>query len=939
MALKIFTKIVFSFLFVTYAYAQVVPTTSQEVMDAYRLRKKLSTSSLLGNYPSRSIGPVVQGGRVVDFAVLENDPKVFYVAYASGGIFKTENNGITFTPVFDQVDAMTIGDIALAPSDENILYVGTGEKNSSRSSYAGSGVYKTVDGGKSWKHLGLEGIHHTSRIVVHPSDPNTVWVASIGALYTHGPDRGVYKSTDGGTTWSKTLFVNDSTGIIDLVVNPNNPKQLWAASWERTRKAWDFKGSGKGSGIFRSDDGGNSWKRIAKKFTQSKSTGRIGLDVCRSKTNVLYALLDSQKETKEEKKQSEDGGIAMKDLIKMNKTEFLALDDEKLKTFLEKEGYPKKYTPEIVKKDVRAGKYTLQDLTEYFGDANKALFNTKITGAELYRSDDFGDSWKKVNANPLEGVYYTYGYYFGEVRVDPVDDDIVYIFGVPLLKSKDGGKTFARIDTIGNVHVDHQALWIDPKDQDHILLGNDGGLYQSYDGGAYWLHVNNVSVGQFYTINLDMEKPYNVYGGLQDNGTLVGSSKSVPNKTKKWSRIFGGDGMFVAPDPRNSNVVYTGFQFGNYYRKDLATDKAVKITPQHDIGEPRLRFNWRTPVVLSPHNADIVYLGAQKLFRSFDQGEEWEVISPDLTKNLPQGNVPYSTITTIAESPMKFGLLYVGTDDGNIQVSRDGGSSWKLVAEGLPQGLWVSSIHPSSHEEGKVYASLNGYRQDHFNTYIFVSNDYGQNWQSLKSNLPETVVNIIYEDPVNSSLLYLGTDQGTYISLDQGQEWHLFNGIPNVATYDMKVHPRENELVIGTHGRSIYIVDVKPLQLLKDPSVGIQVFPVADIKYSSRWGESRYAYEKPTIPKCKVPFYVAKTESNLITVEVFDDEDKLVANDRLKAAVGMQYYVWNLQSMKSESKKNKKNESGKKTNYITKGKYKIRLTNGSYTGETFLEVK
>ena len=560
--------------------SQSKPSSGDDIINSYEQRKQHAVTSIFRDYPARSIGPAVQGGRVSDLAVNQNNVHEYYVAFASGGIFRTEDNGITFDPVFDGQGALGVGDIALAPSNENILYVGTGEKNSSRSSYAGSGVYKTTDKGKSWQHLGLSEIHHTGRILVHPKDPDIVWVASLGALYSHNPSRGVYKSTDGGISWERTLFVNDSTGVVDLLINPQDPDQLWAVTWARTRKAWNFNGNGSESGIYRSEDGGLTWHRLSGGFPQSETMGRIGIDLCLKQPNVLYALVDNQEKSKTPR-QGKAGELQAEDFLSMSETDFLELDSIKLNKYLRDHGFPKKYNSQLVKQELRDGKYPPNALGEYTGDANKALLNAKIIGAELYRSNDYGDSWSKVNSYNLDGVYNTYGYYFGEVRVALNDPELVYVFGVPLLVTEDGGSTFHRIDTIGNVHVDHQALWINPQNTKHMLLGNDGGLYTSYDSGGHWLHRNNMAAGQFYTVNVDMDQPYNIYGGLQDNGVMKGSSRSIPHKSKNWEKVMEGDGMFVSADPRNSELVYTGFQFGNYYKINRSTGKQEKITPKN----------------------------------------------------------------------------------------------------------------------------------------------------------------------------------------------------------------------------------------------------------------------------------------------------------------------------------------------------------------------
>ncbi len=927
------------------------PSGVSDIEASYQARKQREEGSLLKEFPARNIGPTVQGGRIIDIEVNLKNTKEFYVGYGSGGVFKTINNGITFEPVFDQIDALGIGDFALSQTDPKILYVGTGEKNGSRSTYAGSGMYKTPDGGKTWSHIGLTGTQHISRVLLHPQDNNTVWVASLGALYSTNVDRGVFKSTDGGKSWKKTLYINDSTGVSDLIINPQNPKQLIAATWERTRKAWHFKGNGVGSAIYRSEDGGETWKKSVEGFPQGKFAGRIGLDVCWSKPDVLYAIIDNQEEVKEEKKdlpagqkvKPADGKMKLQDLKSMTAEEFLKLDDKKLDDLLKDSRFPQKYNAQRVKNDVRASKYQPKAIAEYFGaDANSDLFSAKIKGAEVYRSEDGGNSWKRTHSFDIDGVYYTYGYYFGELRVSPSNAEDVFIYGVPMLKSSDGGKTWAEIDTLATMHSDHHALWINPDDAQHMLMGNDGGLYQTYDQGDTWLHINNMPVGQFYTVNVDMEVPYNVYGGLQDNGVLRGSSKSIPNQTKHWEPIFGGDGMYVAPDPRNSKLVYTGFQFGNYFKLELDKSKTTRITPSHEIGEAANRWNWRTPLIISKHNPDVVYIASQRLYRSMNKADGWESISGDLTKNKPQGNVPYSSISTLAESPLKFGLLYVGTDDGNLWVSKNGGGSWDAIINGLPVDRWVSSVFASPHDEATVFVSLNGYRKDEYKTYLYQSNDYGKTWKSIKGDLPESVANVIIQDPVNADLLYAGLDNGTYVSVDHGTTWHFFNKMLNVSSYDMIVHPRENELVVGTHGRSIFVADVKPMQGLKDVKKSVMAFATESISFSERWGQKQYAWSKENKPSTSILYYIGKPVAE-VKVEVYDEKNNLVRSLNGDGTTGFHSLSWDLKINEvapvPAKGKAKPAPTPATLKYAGKGKYKVKFINGADSSETTVEIK
>lgn len=873
------------------------PSTSQDILDAIAKREQLRKQSLLANLTARNIGPNVQGGRIVDLEVPPEDDHTWYVAYASGGLFRTTNHGQSFEPIFDNQGAMGIGDIALAPSDSKVIYVGTGENNSSRSSYAGAGMYRSADGGQTWEHRGLAGTHHIGRVIVHPKDPNTVWVASIGPLYTRGGERGIFKTTDGGKNWSQTM-AGQQAGAIDLVIDPRNPDILYTAFWERQRRAFEFDEDGTGSGVYKSTDGGESWTLSMRGIPQGEFTGRIGLAISASEPDVLYAFLDNQEQDPKLVKEDTIAGITSRSLGKMNQAKFMDLDNTRLDSFLQDKGYPDKYTAEKVKAAIKKGTITVTDVAEYFGNANDALFNSAVKGAEVYRTDNGGENWKKTHEGYLLGVSYTYGYYFGQVRVAPDDADRLYITGVPLLTSMDGGKNWVRLDTVGDIHVDHHELWIHPNRPTTMLLGNDGGLYSTYDRGAHWTHLNNLSVGQFYTVQVDMKKPYNVYGGLQDNGVLKGSSRSIPGKTPEWKRIFGGDGMFIVVDNEVPDRVYTGFQFGNYFR--IENGKSEYITPPHDIGADKYRFNWRTPLVQSPHNHEILYLGNQYLLRSMNKGEDFETISLDLTGNRqPQGNVPFSTLSSISESPLKFGLIWTGSDDGRVNVTTDGGNTWSRVDEnGLPQGLWVGQILASPHDKNTAFVTLTGYREDDFHAYVYKTTDLGKSWNSLKANLPEESINVLIQDPVSPELLYLGTDQASYMSLNGGQQWQYLTALPNVASYDMIVHPRENELVIATHGRSIYVLDVKPLQALKDMEADQQlmVFSPKSIRWSKRWGSRSFDWQEKRAPKTHVDYFLAGDAGSTRTIEVIVNNEKAeeIHRESITGMAGYNRWNWDL---------------------------------------------
>lgn len=931
-------KSFFSLLFLSFSiisFAQQT-TSANKIQQSLEQKSTMMETSLVKNIAFTNIGPTVMSGRVADVAVNPNNPVEFYVGYASGGLWYTNNNGTTFTPVLDNSPTQNIGDIAVDWKSETI-WVGTGEKNSSRSSYAGIGMLKSTNKGKTWQNVGLIDSHHISRIVINPNNKDEVVVGVIGHLYSTNKERGIFKTVDGGKTWQKTLFINENTGIIDVSFAPENFNVMYAASWERERKAWDFDGDGNYSALYKSTDAGNTWTKISKKngFPEGNGVGRIGLAVFDE--NTVYALHDSQfRRPKEEGKKLLDQ-LRKDDFKTMSVKDFLKLSDKQLNSYLKNNGFQEKYRSQHVKQLVSAGAIKPVDLAKYLEDANSLLFDTPVIGAEVFKTTNGGKSWQKTHTNYLNGVYNSYGYYFGEIRVDLQNEDAIYVLGVPIIKSKDGGKTFTSISK-ENVHSDHQALWINPKKSGHILNGNDGGLNLTYDDGESWMKLNNPPVGQFYAIYADNQKEYNVYGGLQDNGVWVASHKAKTDK--RWQQtghnpyesIMGGDGMQVQVDDRNPNLVYTGFQFGNYFRIDRASGQNTYIQPKHNLGENPYRFNWQTPILLSKHNQDILYLGGNKLHRSLNKGDDWETISDDLTTGGKKGNVAYGTLTSIAESPFQFGLLYVGSDDGFIHVSTNGGGSWTRISNSLPQNLWVSRVVASAHKKERVYATLNGYRFDDFTPYVYQSDDYGKTWKNIGKNLPTFAVNVLKEDPENENILYLGTDNGTYVSLNKGKNWQLFyNNLPNVAVHDLVIQPTAKHLIIGTHGRSLYKANIAPLQKMTTAILAkpVHVFKVDAIQKRNNWGSSRSQWRSATVPEITIPFYVNSTKK--VTVTIFSENVKVntFTTNADKGFNQVKYDVsFSKNGLKAYNKANKEGNIKKAKNgmyYLPKGKYLVNI--------------
>lgn len=926
------------------------PDNYKNQIKSWQKHQALVNSSEFKSLPWRNIGPVVQGGRVVAVRQSFQNDNVLYLAYASGGIWKSKDKGITFEPITDHLPSQIVGGFDIDPNNDQILYLGTGENNSSRSSYGGMGVYKSIDGGDNWKFIGLGDTNRIGDILVDPSNSNRIYVAALGALYSRGGDRGVFLSEDAGTTWSKVLAGDNVTGFVDLSLASNG--DVYASAWQRERKAWDFSESGKGSKIYKSSDQGKNWKELTNGLPSGEFVGRMGIDVAKSDSNVVYVVVDNQEILPEDQWDMGDTAINAKRLKKMSREDFLVQDKENIEKFLRNNNFPPKMTGESVMDDIENKTLKVKDLVKSLKSANNNLFNTDIKGLEVYRSDDAGSSFYKTHEQPLSGIVFTYGYYFGKIHVDPNDPNVIYTMGVPLVKSKDGGKTWASLYD-SSVHVDYHEVWIDPKNSEHIIAANDGGADESYDGGSHWRKLDYQPVGQFYTVNVDMQTPYNVYGGLQDNGTLKGSSTTKWEDGESWKRLFGGDGMYVSVD---DDTTYVGFQFGNYFKLGKGAPKSIK--PPNYIDEKPLRYNWNTPVILSSHNPEIIYYGANKLFRSFDKGETYNAISKNLTQSLKYGDVPFATITSISESPIEFGRLAVGTDDGMVWVTQDDGHTWQNVGKKLPKKLWVSRIVTSQHDKEVLWLTLNNYRNDDIQSYVYHSKDFGKTWNSISNNLPSEAINVIKEDPKKENIVYLGTDKGLYVSLNSGSDWiTIGTDLPTVPVHDLIVHTRENELVVATHGRSIWIADITPLQEYESyKDEALSILKPDDISFKSSWNRKPSRWF--TSDRKQSAFKVWSKTDTTANLEILDDKEQVIYTNKIKLKKGLNLWTWdNLLDSKlalsAETFKNKEedrpvNKSLTPVNeairlehniYIQKGKFTIKIQDETNSSSNVFEVK
>ena len=816
------------------------------------------TEDLLRVLNFRSIGPTRPSGRFVDFAVPLQEPFTFYAATASGGLWKTVNNGQSFTPLFDHEKVFSIGAVAVAPSDPNIVWVGTGEANNSRSTYWGDGVYKSVDGGRTWKNMGLPESHHIGRVVIHPTNPDIVYVAALGHLYTENPDRGVYKTMDGGKTWTKSPFMADAraVGCVDLVMDSKNPDVLYTSTYDRLRLPWTYRIGGPGSGIWKTVDAGRTWTRLDKGLPQGM-LGRIGLAVYAQNPNILYANIEN------------------------------------------------------------ANKPGLSDAQRWQEILDGKSSQGMIDG-EVYRSDDAGATWTKVSPDK-RSIGGNPGYYYGQIIIDPKDDKHVYILSVMVYETKDAGKNWAPMAF--RFGGDNHALWIDPANSNHMLLGFDHGLGVTFDAGKTWSHPDNLPLAQFYAVDVDMAYPYHVAGGLQDNGSNMGPSTTRsggPIGLEDWAAVGGGDGMYNVFDRTTNRTLYNEYQFGTLQRVDLVTNETKSI--QDDKRE--LRWNWSAPVVVSHHDSNVLYHASNILLKSPYRGESWQEISPDLTTNDPKklasgkggdGNIQHCTITALAESSLMPGLLWVGTDDGNVWVTRDEGKNWIKLNDkiiGNP-GYWVSRVEASNADPGTAYVSYTGFRNDDFRPFLYKTTDYGQTWTSLAANLPDEPINVIREHPQNPDLLFCGTDVGLYVSFDGGQAWtKMKNNMPTQPVHDLVIHPRENDLVVATHGRGIFIADIIPLAALTGPVLAedVHLFPV---KPRVRWISEREShsssanFQGESEPTGMAVYYFLKGPAKDVKLQVY--RGQLMINE-VKAAnsAGLNKVLWNMTFRRGRTAEEKK---------------------------------
>ncbi|MGH9409530.1 MAG: WD40/YVTN/BNR-like repeat-containing protein [Vicinamibacterales bacterium] len=805
----------------------------------------LALDAVVNALTFRNIGPFRTGAWVTAIDVPESPAHdhlyTVYAASRSGGLWKTTNAGITWTNVTDSVGAASLGAVAVSPSNPNIVWIGEGDQANARSSYSGHGVFKSTDAGETWQFMGLPDSEHIARIVIHPAKPDVVYVAAMGHLFSKNEERGVFRTVDGGKTWKKVLYINDGVGAIDLVINRKDPRILYAAMYEKYRTAWELIESGPNSGVFRTEDGGDHWQRLGGGLPTG-SLGRIGLDIYQKNPSILYALIENHNP-------KPDGAAR-----RVSATSPLA---------------------------------------------------SGIIGNELYRTDDGGKTWRKVTDVNVAGGKAPYS--FNQIRIDPFNDQTVLVNSDSMYVSRDGGKTWST-NFVRGTFGDFRCMWWDSQDENRLLIGSDGGVSYSVDGGKTADNFPNLKVGEVYAIAVDMDDPYNVYGGMQDHDSWKGPSNGRWGRITldDWVTVGPGDGMYNMVDPTDSRWEYNTRELNQMGRMDQKTGVRTVIAPPQPQGEPRLRYNWIAPIAMSPQNPAIIYAGAQYLFRSLNRGDAWEQISPDLTTNDPEKvgkNVPFCTITTISESPVTAGVIWVGTDDGKVQLTRNHGGAWTdltpaLAAAGAPADRWVTRVFASPWDAATAFVSKSGFHNDDFSPYLYRTNDYGKTWTSITANLPKAGINVIVQDRRNRNLLIVGNDLGLFVSIDAGASWtQMKANLPTVPVEDVTIHPRENDLVFGTYGRGFWTGDIAPLQELSADVLEKNAY-LFDIEPRAHYGfgEQGMNYELfgnryiqvPNEPEALTINYYLKTDaSSPARITVSDLEGKVLRQIEGPAKAGL----------------------------------------------------
>lgn len=814
---------------------------------------------LLAAFTYRNLGPFRMGARVSDIAVPASPVRdhlyTFYVSFWTGGLWKTTNNGTTFESVFDNQGAFAIGAVAVAPSNPSVVWVGTGDAFTSRSSYAGNGVYRSSDAGRTWTNVGLHDSHHVARIVVDPRNADVVYVAAMGHLYSDNAERGVFRTSDGGRTWQKSLFVSDRVGVIDLVMDPRDPRVLYAATYDKQRLPWQIVNGGPGSGIYKTTDGGAHWTRLANGLPQGR-IGRIGLDIHRANPNVLYAVIENR-------------------------------------------------NPRTVP----------------LAGARPGAAAAATIGGEIYRTTDAGATWTKTSADDYD-VSPKGAYYFSQIRVDPANPQEIFVTQDGFRHSTDGGKTWDAPRIFPRMFGDVRTLWIDPENPRRMIQGSDGGVAVSYDAGATSDAYDNIPVGEVYTLAADMADPYNVYVGLQDHEHWKGPSATGLGRVTvdDWRAVGAGDGIVVAVDPTDDRWLYTTREYGSHRRVDQRAGLDTYIQPpQRPAGQPPHRWLWEPPLIVSPHDGRTLYAGSQVLLRSTDRGDHWTEISPDLSTNptdriLPEsegsvpGGIPWFAISTIAESPMTQGVLWAGTSDGRVHVTRDGGATWTdrtaaLTSAGARVDAYVSRVRPSAHVAGRAYVAKSGYKLDDFVPYLYRTEDYGATWTPITSGLPRTPVNVVYEDARNADLLFAGTDAGLYVSLDRGAHWtRMNNNMPAIPVRDLLVHPRDRDLIVGSYARDLWITNVAALEELTSGVLeeDAHLFTIRPTTQRVTWQfgandylfGQRHAQTPNDAPGMLIRYWLKAPAGDSATIVVADSAGAEIARLRAPGSAGLNSVVW-----------------------------------------------